>query len=199
MNARIDNIDAFIETNMIKNDYSSVKGQVIDEDTGKTDILYTTSQALVCVQELTTTAITLKVVIDRNNYYRKKAYNKYAEYKKIEFLTSEDKHLVVKVQNLNTDLELQQEGIERKELLVKYIDFIKANNGNKPSIFSENDKERQLAEQYQRVKEKLSSSELKLIENTIIEASQTAIEESFFDLFHSFINHSGANLLSTKQ
>ena len=116
-----------------------------------------------------------------------KGLAEYEEYRKIEFITSEDKHLVVTMQNLNADLELQQEGIERKRFLVKYIEFIKSHNGNKPSIFSENDEERQLAEQYQSVKEKLSSSELKLVENTIIEVSKTTIEESFFDLFHSFI------------
>lgn len=116
---------------------------------------------------------------------------KYEDYKKIEFTDSEDQFLLTTVLNLNSDLELLQEGIDRREFLKKYIVFIQNNHGNQPSIFSEDEEERQLAEQYQAVKEKLSKSELKLVENAIVEASQTAIEESFFTLFTSFITTYG--------
>lgn len=116
---------------------------------------------------------------------------KYEEYKRLEFTDSEDQFLLTTIQNLNTDLEFLQEGIDRRNFLNKYIDFIHNNHGNQPSMFSENEEERQLAETYQTIKEKLSKGELKLVENAIIEASQVAIEESFFTLFTSFITTHG--------
>ena len=118
----------------------------------------------------------------------KKAYYEYLGDSRLNY---EAKLLLEEARNLNIKNVYIEKGVEKELFFAKYIDFIIKNNGNRPNLNTSNEKENQLATEFNKIKDSLTVQELKKIEEVIRKSITTKIEETFYEKYHNFIINNG--------
>lgn len=118
----------------------------------------------------------------------KKAYYEYLSNSKLSF---EAKLLLDEARSLNLDNIYIEKGIEKERFFTEYINFIINNNGNRPNINNDNNEETKLATEFNKIKDTLTTQELKKIEEVIRKSITAKIEETFYEKYYSFIINNG--------
>lgn len=95
--------------------------------------------------------------------------------------------IIVKITQMSYHNAFLEKSVNHNNLLNDYIDFIINNRGLRPRITSDDEEERKLAQDYEKIKDLLDFEDIRKIDNAISITISKEQEENFFDNFVQFV------------